>query len=299
METPLKRIINMPAYKKAVIFILFFFTVSFLAAGDNPFDRPVKRTAGEKSFVSGKFLKKTIIWQARLNREIAAKIDNYKKTGKSGVLAVLMAALFLYGAVHALGPGHGKTVISSWMASSRKKYSTVVFVSVFSAVVHALSAVLMVVLFFIILKGVLKDSESAVKDALQFASGALIFIIGIIMAFKVFRSEKGAENKKNTGHPLALALAVGLVPCPSTSIILIFSFSFGLYLQGLLFTMCFAAGMALTQFLIATGVWHIREKAESAPGKIKTVLTSKIFPAGAAVILCLSGGMIMLPYIYR
>ncbi|WP_083615869.1 hypothetical protein [Pantoea sp. 1.19] len=39
--------------------------------------------------------------------------------GSGGVL--LVAAGFLYGVLHALGPGHGKFVVTTWLATGREQ----------------------------------------------------------------------------------------------------------------------------------------------------------------------------------
>ncbi|MFP4466775.1 MAG: sulfite exporter TauE/SafE family protein [Candidatus Goldiibacteriota bacterium] len=270
----------------------------------NPFiEKTEKKSSG--SIVENDFFKKIVIMQAKLNREVSKKIEYYKenKSYAAGGMAALL--LFVYGLLHALGPGHGKTVISAWVVSSKKIYSKVVLVSVLSALFHALSAVIIVSAGYFFLKGIVFTDTAAVRNTMMLAAGILLLLIGIYMLWSLFSSGKKQDsraaaelkNKKDI-NPVLLALVIGLVPCPSTSVILIFAFGFGLIAEGYLFILAFASGMAVTQVVIASGVWHLREKAESLVSGRFEFIIEKILPAAAAAVLMAAGFFVVLPYLY-
>ncbi|HDT15755.1 MAG TPA: hypothetical protein ENN55_06050 [Firmicutes bacterium] len=292
--------------KKMIILALW--TAVVLGAvslqASNPFIEKTEKK-GTRGIVQNDFLKKIVIMQAKLNREVSKKIEYYKenKSYAAGGMAALL--LFIYGLLHALGPGHGKTVISAWVVSSRKIYSKVILVSVLSALFHALTAVIIVSAVYFFLKGAVFADTAGVRSAMMLAAGILLFLIGIYMLAGLFYSEKkrrgaaeGILNRKKDINPVLLAFIIGLVPCPSTSVILIFAFGFGLVLEGYVFVLAFASGMAVTQLAIASGVWHLREKAESlASGRLGFVV-ERILPAGAGIILMAAGFFVILPYLY-
>jgi len=294
---------------KKIILAVFIVAITGIPAvimPYNPFiEKPAKGESNSSGIIKGKFMKKIIVWQGKLNRKISGKIEDFKKDRKPGLFIITAFIIFLYGSLHALGPGHGKTIISSWVISSRKKYKSVALVSTMSAVFHALSAALIVSLSYLLLNRMLTEDTAKIRGILQLAAGIIITLIGIYMFLntffpagnkKVFRHFAAKRNEKL--QPLLLAGAIGLVPCPATSIILIFSFSYGLVAEGFIFVMFFAAGMALTQITIASGVWHLREKAEYLQEKNLGVVTKIILPATASVVLVILGVFIILPYIF-
>jgi nickel/cobalt transporter (NicO) family protein len=56
----------------------------------------------------------------------------------------LIAASFGYGVLHAFGPGHGKVVVSTWLASRRARVTDAVLLGSWTAIVQALSAIALV-----------------------------------------------------------------------------------------------------------------------------------------------------------
>ncbi len=269
----------------------------------NPFlEKTEKKQAPCAGFLRAGFLKKIVIWQGKLNKKVSEKVSEYKKNRNFGVFLGIAAVLFLYGMLHALGPGHGKTVISAWVMASRKKYRSVAMASALAAAFHALTAVLIVSISYMAINKAVSGEEGRIKDILQFAAGAVLLVVGISILVKVSAGHKGknAENGKKYGdvHPVLLALGAGIVPCPSTTIMLIFSFSLGLVIEGLIFALAFAAGMAVTQMAIASGVWHLREKAEDVFTGKSAFAVTVIMPLISSVFLILAGGFILLPYAY-
>jgi len=291
--------------KIIIITLVAAFIPAVYINAQNPFvEKSKKKDRGsDAGLIKNKFIKKIIVWQGKLNRQLGEKIESFKYDKSPGVFFLIVFICFAYGALHALGPGHGKTVISAWVVASRKKFRSVAAASVFSAVFHALSAVILISAAYIILKKTISGSEGKFRETLQFAAGIMIFAIGIYMMVKHLlkrnkAGERGRLRENNDVHPLLLAAGVGIVPCPATSVILIFSFTFGLVLEGLVFVLFFAAGMALTQVAIAGGVWHIREKAEDLKTGKTMVFFERVLPITGAAVLMLLGGFIILPYLY-
>ncbi|HDQ25885.1 MAG TPA: hypothetical protein ENN43_03965 [bacterium] len=282
-----------------------FLVLAAASYASNPFIvKAEEKDKRKTSVLQNDCLKKLVMLQAKLNRKVSAGIEDYRERRGAGALVVVLGMLFVYGFLHALGPGHGKAVVSAWVVSSRKKYVSVAVVSVLSAGFHALTAVLIVSVSYLVLRTLVSGEAEAVKSILLGAAGLMLFLIGAYMLLKVcffFRKNSSAVQdlrKKKEIHPVLVALAVGIVPCPASSVILIFSYSFGLIAEGLLFVFVFASGMALTQILIASGAWQLREKAEAVVfGKFR-IVTEKILPVFASVVLMFAGFIILLPYLY-
>jgi len=92
-------------------------------------------------------------------------------------LWVLVGLSFLYGIFHAAGPGHGKAVISSYMLANEVALKRGVMLSFVSAFLQAVSAVVIIGLTFLVLRG----TSVSMTDAtwfLETASYALIAAFG-------------------------------------------------------------------------------------------------------------------------
>lgn len=99
---------------------------------------------------------------------------------------VLGGLSFLYGVFHAAGPGHGKVVISSYVLANETQLRRGVLLSVLSALLQSLVAVV----FVLIAAGILGMTSIAMGDAANWigiASYGLVVLLGLwLVARKVF-----------------------------------------------------------------------------------------------------------------
>ncbi|WP_332688850.1 HoxN/HupN/NixA family nickel/cobalt transporter [Devosia sp.] len=107
---------------------------------------------------------------------------------------VLGGLSFLYGVFHAAGPGHGKVVISSYMLANETQLRRGVTLSVLSALLQSLVAVV----FVLIAAGLLGMTSVAMGDAANWigiASYGLVALLGLwLVARKVFGWGHGHHN---------------------------------------------------------------------------------------------------------
>jgi nickel/cobalt exporter len=99
---------------------------------------------------------------------------------------VLGGLSFLYGVFHAAGPGHGKVVISSYVLANETQLRRGVLLSVLSALMQSLVAVV----FVLVAAGLLGMTSIAMGDAANWigiASYAMVALLGLwLVARKVF-----------------------------------------------------------------------------------------------------------------
>ena len=82
--------------------------------------------------------------QGDYNRQLARTVREIK-TGNPFLAALTLASLsFMYGVLHAVGPGHGKAVISSYVLASDRTMRRGIALSFLAALFQALSAILLV-----------------------------------------------------------------------------------------------------------------------------------------------------------
>jgi ABC-type nickel/cobalt efflux system permease component RcnA len=139
--------------------------------------------------------------QSEFYREISATIRAAKSDG-SAVWA-LLAISFGYGIFHAAGPGHGKTVISSYLVANQETARRGVVLSFASALMQSLVAVLIVVIGAWLLNATAKTMCGA-ERIIEIASYALIAAFGARLVWTKGGSFVGALQTRQHDHGHAL-----------------------------------------------------------------------------------------------
>jgi len=115
--------------------------------------------------------------QQSLQRDLATGVKNLKGEHVMAGAAVLVLASFIYGVVHAVGPGHGKMVISSYVVANEETVRRGVIISFIAAALQALTAIALVgILAFALNASGLEIN--AWSNQLETVSYALIALVG-------------------------------------------------------------------------------------------------------------------------
>lgn len=115
------------------------------------------------------------VQQQAFYRSLTEALKAMREDGSN--LWILVGLSFAYGIFHAAGPGHGKAVISSYMLANEVALRRGIFLSFISAFLQAVSAVVIIGLTFLVLRG----TSVSMTDAtwfLETASYALIAAFG-------------------------------------------------------------------------------------------------------------------------
>jgi nickel/cobalt transporter (NicO) family protein len=94
-----------------------------------------------------------------------------------GQIWILIGLSFAYGVFHAAGPGHGKAVISSYMLANEVALRRGIMLSFVSAFLQALTAIVVMALVFLVLRGTAVSMTDATWF-LEVASYGLITLFG-------------------------------------------------------------------------------------------------------------------------
>ena len=154
-------------------------------------------------------------------------------------LPALIGAAFGFGMLHALLPGHGKSVLASYYAGEGRVLGALASSAVL-IVTHVGSAVVIVLGGFAVLQRTIGTAGRA--PALEHTSHALVVAIGLWLLWRAVRPH--AHDADRSG-PM-LAFVTGLVPCPLTTFIMTYAVTKNLVLFGLVLAGTFAAGMIVT-----------------------------------------------------
>ncbi|UXN64891.1 nickel/cobalt transporter [Phyllobacterium sp. A18/5-2] len=97
--------------------------------------------------------------------------------------SVLVGLSFLYGILHAVGPGHGKAVISSYMLANETTLRRGVLLSFASSMLQALTALFIIGLTFLVLRGTTVSMDDA-AHYMEMASFVLIIAFGLSLLWR-------------------------------------------------------------------------------------------------------------------
>ncbi len=133
--------------------------------------------------------------QQTMQRTLAMSVKSLKTDNPMAGALTLAALSFIYGILHAVGPGHGKTIISSYVVANEATVRRGVILSFIAAALQALTAVVLVsVLLFGLNASGLKIN--AWSNQLESVSYALIALVGLYLLstqlLRLWRNWRGA-----------------------------------------------------------------------------------------------------------
>ncbi len=122
-----------------------------------------------------------------MHREMAAAVKDLKTGDPLRATGLLMFIAFLYGVLHAAGPGHGKAVISSYVLSNEETVRRGIALSFLAALFQALSAIFFVGVFAMLFNRTSLEMR-ATENLLETLSWGLVALVGAWMLYRQFRA---------------------------------------------------------------------------------------------------------------
>jgi nickel/cobalt exporter len=165
-----------------------------------------------------------------------------------------MAAAILFGAVHALMPGHGKTVLVSYHLGQPNKLQKGIANGAILALTHVgLALILVLAGFAVISKAFAYGGRT---PQFETATGVLIALIGAFLLWRSVRS----DHQTHTNDGKTLAFVTGMIPCPLTTFIMSYALARGMLAAGLAVTAAMTVGMIATIGGIALAAAFARDR---------------------------------------
>ncbi len=174
---------------------------------------------------------------------------------------LLLGTAFLYGLVHALGPGHGKSVASAYFLARGGKWYHGLLMGMCTASVHALSAMITVFVLRFILEGSLGHGLEKTVRLISMISFLSIACIGLFMLICTVREKWKPQTKKanHQGGLIKMAVISGIIPCPGASIILLFALAVNALQAGVFAVLAMSLGMGITISAAGTASLYVRK----------------------------------------
>lgn len=208
----------------------------------------------------------------RLQRDTVNSLSEYLMLISQGQLLYgwyLLGFSFLYGLLHSVAPGHGKTAVTSMsLIHGYRRRQALVLV----AIIAALQAASACILFVITAKIAEQFAFSLSDNVRLLTQGCAVFII--LLALKEFASvvkrrikqtpsqEDDSEDSNGNISWKALLL-IGFRPCTGAVLVLFLSNMLGSLMWGMIATFVMALGTAMTNSILVFNALTIQRQMKN------------------------------------
>jgi ABC-type nickel/cobalt efflux system permease component RcnA len=225
-------------------------------------------------------------------------------------LLLLLAGLF--GAAHALTPGHGKTLVAAYLVGQRGTVGHALLLGVVTTLTHTG----VVLVFAVVLLFLSPETREQIANALGLAVGLAIVCLGVWLLLQRLAGRAdhfhigGHHHHHHDGHyhhhdptppegPLSwwglivMGMTGGITPCWDAVVILGYAVSSNQLDRALPMLLAFSAGLASVLVLIGILVVHARKLLDarwSGSRGVKLLpIASALFIAGMGLVVCYQG----------
>lgn len=268
-------------------------------------------------------LLQSVLWQKDLHRQMTQLLQQVAEQPHQAGISLVIFSL-IYGVLHALGPGHGKVVIATFLATHPSRVRTSIRLTLLASLLQGSVAIVLVTVMLVLLK---TSSRQLHLSSFWLEKGSYLLVIGLgVMigyralralwlavrprpapVFRAFQPPHQHDEHCGCGHAhlptpqqmngnvswktqMLVVVSMGLRPCSGAIMMLLFAKVIGVYGWGILSAAVMALGTALTISAIGLLVQQARSVAQrlAQPG------------AGAGImrllipILALTGSLILI-----
>ena len=198
--------------------------------------------------IYNKFLHTLSSWQYELNSYISTTIKSLNEDGSFTTALLVLGVAFVYGLIHAAGPGHGKALVALYFTSNKSDYKKAFKMGYMISVIHAISALIFTFGIFFILKTMFRKNFNEFSQIAIQISALMIISVGIYLIYEAYTNKKHKEKKlkRSSRSEAAVAFSAGIVPCPGVMTIVLFCIVLGQFTLGILAAIAMSIGMGLT-----------------------------------------------------
>ncbi|ACV25148.1 HoxN/HupN/NixA family nickel/cobalt transporter [Methanocaldococcus fervens] len=171
---------------------------------------------------------------------------------------------FILGMLHALEPGHGKSVIAAYILGTKSDLKDAILLGTTITISHTAVIFLLGILSLYLVE---KLNIDLVHDMMSVVGGLILIAVGVWIVRHYFHPhEHNVDTKKGV---IALGLSAGLVPCPAALAVLLLSISSGNLIDGLIYVAIFSVGLAISLTGLAVAFVESKELIKKYIGSRK------------------------------
>jgi nickel/cobalt transporter (NicO) family protein len=131
--------------------------------------------------------------QRQYHRELAASVRAVKADASIAAIWTLVVGSFVYGVLHAAGPGHGKAILSAYLLTHESRIRLGLWVALAAALLQGVTAVVLVEGARELIGWTSRDAYAA-SGTLESISFALIAALGVMLAWRGIRSFRRSRH---------------------------------------------------------------------------------------------------------
>jgi len=203
---------------------------------------PVRTSAADQNLVAK---------QADLRESLGNYFYSWKESRSRSLFWGIIGVAFLYGILHAMGPGHRKTVIFSLYLARKAPAWEPAGTGFLLAILHGGSAVVLL----LILRGVSGAISGKADNITVYMEGfAYVLLIAValyLVAGAIKELVRSTNGTKKDAMSLGTILLTGIYPCPGAILVLVLSLTLNITDIGILAVFAMSLGMSIP--IIAAG----------------------------------------------
>jgi len=139
-------------------------------------------------------------WQKQINNELSELLHAAKNESLMAGLS-LIALSFMYGILHSVGPGHGKLIVTTYIATQEAKVKLSLIITLVSSLMQAFVAVALVSVLLMFFDASMREinQKAELLIPLSFYTAILLGIViiwrNLILMYRVIKEHKETPNK--------------------------------------------------------------------------------------------------------
>jgi nickel/cobalt exporter len=281
-------------------------------AAANPFQPGSTREASPRPAPppAGGFTATVAKMQRDMNEAISAKFREMESGGSPAVLFGILLLSFAYGALHAAGPGHGKSVVASYLLARPQAWPAGIAIGTLSSLLQGAVSILLVLVLALLFEigGLDLMAHATVIEAVSYG---LIVLIGAWLFYEAVTGRgchaHGHDHVHDhaCGHHhhgktkdrtmLGLILAAGITPCASAIIVLLFALAQDALAIGIGAALVMSLGMGVTVSAVALMSIFGRKTvaAVAGHGRAALLIERGLAVAGSLLVIGLAGVLLL------
>lgn len=246
---------------------------------------------------------------------------------------MLIGLSFIYGVFHAVGPGHGKAVIATYLGTHRESVARGIGISMFTALLQSVVAIVLVSTAAKVLSLKFSDIDNY-GESMAAVSYVLVMLLGLVLAAsairRFFHLKRSTESERQVDHfcqdhihrpddvhttsgcgcqhahvpavdhswlrILAVVFSIGMRPCSGAIVVLIYAHLVGVYHYGIAATLFMGLGTGLSVSVVALGSLYVRDWLEDAmsSSRAKNQSQGAVNYAVISISIRLAGGAMLI-----